>query len=656
MSLRRLCLVTAVILAGAAVYRAGSVNAADEWLPISPEDLKMTNVPEAPGAPAVYLYRQVDRSDVSHLASEYNYARIKILTEEGRKYADVEIPFFKENGTIHNIRARTVRPDGTIANFDGKIYDKTIVKARGLKYLAKTFTLPDVQVGSIIEYHYMYQPQEGYVFDSQWIFTEVLFTLHGMFSLNPNQYFALHWSWPVGLPAGTAPPKDDHGIIRMDAQNIPAFQVEDYMPPENELKFRVDFSYSDGEIEKDTAKFWKKQGKKLNDTVESFVGKRKAMEQAVSQTVSAGDPPEVKLQKLYAKVQTLRNKSFEVEKTEQEKKREKEKDTNNVEETWKRGYWNGEQLTLLYLALARAAGVEAYAVKVSARNVYFFNPNVEDASQLDTYVVLLRLNGKDLDCAPGTEFAPFGLLPWEETGVQGLKLDKDGGNWVRTTLPGSSESRIERKADLKLDDTGTLQGKLTVTFTGLEALSRRQEERNVDEADRKKFLEDQVRQYVPVGIDVELTNKPDWASSSEKLVAEYDLKIQGWVSGAGRHALLPVALFGATEKQLFEHANRVHPIYFSFPFEKIDDVTIELPLAWQVSSVPPVKNQDGKAIVYTLKVENDKGTLHLNRLLNVDILLVEAKLYPVLRSFFQIVRAGDEQQVVLEPGGAAARN
>jgi len=27
-----------------------------------------------------------------------------------------------------------------------------------------------------------------------------------------------------------------------------------------------------------------------------------------------------------------------------------------------------------------------------------------------------------------------------------------------------------------------------------------------------------------------------------------------------------------------------------------------------------------------------------------------------LRAFFQIVRAGDEQQVVLQPGGAAARN
>jgi Domain of Unknown Function with PDB structure (DUF3857) len=362
-SQRRLSLITAVILLGAAAYRVGP-SSADEWLPILPEELKMTNVPEAPGAPAIYLYRQVDRNDESRVASEYNYARIKILTEEGRKYADVEIPFVKEQGSILGIRARTVRPDGTIANFDGKVYDKTIVKARGLKYLAKTFTLPDVQVGSIIEYHYTYNPQEGYVFDSSWILSEELFTLRGKFSLKPNKDFAMRWSWPVGLPPGTAPPKDDHGTIRLEAQKVPAFQVEDYMPPENELKYRVEFTYNDStNTETEPEKFWKKEGKRLDSAVESFVGKHKAMEQAVAQIVAEGDTPEVKLRKIYAKVQTLRNTSYELEKTEQEKKREKEKDTNNVEEVWKRGYGNGMQLTWLFLALAQCRDHECLATE-----------------------------------------------------------------------------------------------------------------------------------------------------------------------------------------------------------------------------------------------------------------------------------------------------
>ena len=122
-------------------------HAGDDWQPILPEELKMTAEPLAPGAPAIYLYRQVDRDDkVGH---EENYVRIKILTEEGRKQADLEIPFVKDLTKIRGIKARTLRPDGTIADFVGQIYEKTIVKSRGVRLLVQTLSLPDVQVGSI---------------------------------------------------------------------------------------------------------------------------------------------------------------------------------------------------------------------------------------------------------------------------------------------------------------------------------------------------------------------------------------------------------------------------------------------------------------------------------------------------------------------------
>jgi len=67
------------------------------------------------------------------------------------------------------VRARTIEPDGSIVNFDGKIFEKELVKGRSLKYLAKTFTLPDVRVGSIIEYYFTWDLEEHYVFDSHWI-------------------------------------------------------------------------------------------------------------------------------------------------------------------------------------------------------------------------------------------------------------------------------------------------------------------------------------------------------------------------------------------------------------------------------------------------------------------------------------------------------
>jgi hypothetical protein len=465
--------------------------------PVVPEELKMTAEPHATGAPAIILFRQVDRDHNGRISHEDNYFRIKILTQEGRKNADIEIPYYRESEKVVNVNTRTIRPDGSIANFDGKVFDKSIVKAKGLKYLAKTFTLPDVQVGSIIEYYYTRDLAEMYIFDSHWILSQDLFTRNAKFSLKPyhSDYsnYTCRWSWQ-DLPPGTAQPKEgsDH-IIRLEAQNIPAFQVEDFMPPENEVKARVDFTYSDEPFESDVEKFWRKIGKKLNGQLEGFVDKRKAMEQAVAQIVSPSDSPEVKLHKIYGRVQQIRNTSFEVRKTEQEEKRSKEKDVSNVEDIWKRGYSDGFHLTWLFLALVRAAGLEAHGVWVSDRRNYFFKPNLMDPSKLDANVVQVKLDGKEIYCDPGAEFAPFGLVPWSETGVRGLLLDKDGGAWVVTNLPDSSTSRVERSAKLKFDEnTGGVEGKLTLTFTGLEAMLRRVEQRNQDEANRKKFLEDQV--------------------------------------------------------------------------------------------------------------------------------------------------------------------
>src|SRR5205814_9083025 len=70
-------------------------------------------------------------------------------------------------------------------------------------------------------------------------------------------------------------------------------------------------------------------------------------EQAVAQIVSTGDSPEVKLQKIYAKTQSIRNTSYEVEKTEQEQKRAKEKEVNNVEDVWKRSEEHTSELQSL---------------------------------------------------------------------------------------------------------------------------------------------------------------------------------------------------------------------------------------------------------------------------------------------------------------------
>ena len=655
MSYRRAILLSAIALILPAFLVVNSVSG-DEWQPVTQEELKMTSEPKAPGAPAIFLYRQVDRKDLGRGNTEYNYVRIKILTEEGRKYANIEIPYLQRKVAISSIRARTIRPDGSIATFDGQVYEQTLEKTRNRKVAAKTFTVPDVQVGSIVEYHFNYDFEDGYVFDSEWILSAELFTKRAQFSLKPYDRFAVQWSWPAGLPEGATKPEQwpSDKIVRMTARDVPAFQEEEYMPPENEMKFRVNFVYNEVGFEDKEDKYWEKFGKKEFHRVDSFVNRSKAMEEAVASIVSPSDAPSTKLQKIYDRCQQVRNLSYDPFKTDE--KRDKFKMPDNAEEIWKAGYGTGNDITWLFLGLARAAGFEAYPVLVASRSEYFFNPKRMNSHELEANLVVVKVDGKDAFYDPGSAFTPFGLLPWYESGVQGRRLDKDGGSWIETPLPPSALSRIERKAELKLNEEGDLEGKVTVSYSGLEASALRRSQRHQDEAGRKKTLEERLKNNIPAAAEIELKNAPDWKSSDPPLVAEFDVKIPGWVSGAGKHLLLPTGLFSAAEKHVFEHANRTFPVVFEYPYQKIDDITISLPEGWKVSSAPQPIDKNGQAVAYKLSVDGANSKVHLERMLRIDLYLVPTDKYPVLRTFYQIVRAGDDQQVVLQPAAAAAKN
>jgi hypothetical protein len=225
---------SAALFLAATIAIAPSVRG-DDWLPISPEELKMTSDPKAPGAPAIYLYRQVDRFDLSRGGNERNYVRIKILTEAGRDYANIEIPY-RDKEDISSIHARTIRPDGSIANFDGQVFKTTMKKNRDAKSFVKSFTVPDVQVGSIIEYRFIYDFGDYWIFNSEWIISAPLFTKKAVFTLKPFERWPLQWAWPAGLPDGATKPVQDPNtyLVHMTADNIPAFREEEYMPPPNE--------------------------------------------------------------------------------------------------------------------------------------------------------------------------------------------------------------------------------------------------------------------------------------------------------------------------------------------------------------------------------------------------------------------------------------
>ena len=119
---------------------------------------------------------------------------------------------------------------------------------------------------------------------------------------------------------------------------------------------------------------------------------------------------------------------------------------------------------------------------------------------------------------------------------------------------------------------------------------------------------------------------------------------------------MPVGLFSAGERHVFEYSNRSYPVYYEFLSQKADDLSIKIPAGWQISAVPPAQNHDLHVVGYAISAENANGTLHLTRKVEINTISIDQKYYAPLRSFYQIVKAGDDQQIVLLPGSATASN
>src|SRR5271156_831189 len=521
-----------------------STAAGDDWLPIPPADLALKDNPQQPGAHAMILYRESTVNEkyvTSDGGSTTEYVRIKIFTEQGTKEANVQIPYLKGSSDIKDIRARTIQPDGTVTNFSAEIFDKTVVKVSGVKFLAKTFTLPDVHPGSIIEYKYREQSSEHLLLNEKWIVSGHLFTRDARFSFKPYSgpgSFSVSYR-QFGLPANSVPQLEKDGSYLLKAHDTPGIEEETFMPPENVLHIRVEFFYRNAHEPLDEAPedYWSRKGKQWSDSLDQFINKKDILINDLRDVISADDSPEVKLQKIYVRVQKIRNLSEEHYKTGKEEKQEQLKPNSNVEDVLKHSYAYSRDINYTFVGLARAAGFEATVIWVAPRNKNFFFPKLKDSSQLGANIVWVRSAAKEYYLDPAATYYPFGILPWYDTATDGVRIGKQNGEIVKTPAPVAADANTMRRADMTIDEDGTAEGKIEVDFTGRRGAIRREDERDEDETGRRKSLEDEIKGWLPAGSSFEVTSVANWDKNDLPLHVEGTAKIPNLGTTAGRRML-----------------------------------------------------------------------------------------------------------------------
>lgn len=629
--------------------------------PITPEELKMADVPSAPGGKAVIFYYNVD-TDNNH-ATETISIRMKVLREEGLKYANIEIPYVEKYSKIEALRARTIGSDGKIEEFAGQPVDKEVIKAKKFRVSEKVIVLSKVQIGTIIEYSYQYHTKgkvpDGFIHPmgylildaftypaAEWEIQRDIFVQHAHFVLHKPKEAAVRVHTQGNVKREDIQTLPDGSLV-LDLKDIPAFEEEEYSMPGWNLKTRADLYYALGFV--DVGSYWSAIGTRRGRGMDAYVGDSKAIRQEVARLTTPGETDEALLRKLYARSQEIRNLSHEAGKTEKELKQEKLKDNKNAEDVLKHGYGWGNEPNLLFVALARAAGFQAYPLLLATKNKMRFEEMYPDEEQLTAMVVQVRKDKQFWYLDPASALCPFGLLPWEESHSGGVIANPRQPKTGTTPMASPTDALTEKEGTFRLSEEGKLIGKVKISYHGQEAFYRRRDYLQKDEAARREHLEKDLKDSLYTGAVTKLVLMEGWDKADVPLRAEFDVEISNFASAAGKRLVLPVGVFEANQTTPFSSGRRVHPICFDFPQEVHDRITIELPESLKAEAIPADQVSDQNAVYYKREIKQDGKNLRLNRVFRVNGDCFDTPNYPALRLFYERVLTGDGANLTIVP-------
>ncbi len=633
------------------VCLAASVPVWAQFQEPTKEELQMTEDPKAPGAAAVYLNVEEKTDDELHFHSYY--ARLKILTEKGKEAATVRIPYDHGFYKVTDIRGRTIRPDGSVIPLKAKASDLVDVKSTGFQVNTIVFTLPDVEVGSILEYYLQKRYDDGWVSSPDWPIQQAYFVHKAHYYFQPSHQMGGRLLYAFRSKPDTKVVSDSLGRYSYDVTDVPPIPTDDWMPPLNSVNWHVEFYYTEFTSGAD---FWQDQGKRWAKDAERFANPGKSIHNAAAELTTAGDTEEQKARKVYDAVMKLENTSFTREKGEAERKAEKLKVTKDAEIAWDQKSGSANDLALLYVAMVKAAGLQAYPMQVVSRDRAIFDQNYLSGSQFDDYIAIVVIGGKEVFLDPGQKMCQFGLLHWKHTMVGGMRMTAKGASFGVTPANTYTQNAEQRIADLSVEADGSVKGTIRIVLSGQDALRWRQMAIENDAEEVKKRFNEWMREFVPDGVQVDFDHFLGLEDYTTNLIGF--VKVSGGLGNAtGKHFFLPGAFFESRAAHPFvAQDKRTMPVDMHFPKRVSDEVTYRLPEGYAVESSPQRASMPWeKNAVLNMESTANGDMVTMKRTLAYNFTLVAPADYGGLHDFYQKVATADQQQLVLTRSAQAVK-
>ncbi len=630
---------------------------ADDWSPPSPAEIAMSAPqidPEADAEALLWDVRVAHEIEGGWARTELaHYLKIKVFAEAGRdRLGTVDIPY-GPNTKISDVAGRTIKANGAIVELQkDSVYERTIVKTGKGKISAKSFALPGLEVGSIIEYRWRETIQDHITNYFRQDFQRDLPIHTVRYHVKPIVHPSFDWGMGSMSMNFRASPlaKEKDGFFGTSATRIPAYKEEKDMPPEVAVRPWMLIYYAN--TSETPERYWQTTGKDLYQAYRGRLKVNDEMRAAITSALQGVEGDEARLARLYDFVgHAIRNERYESDDAHEEERREV-KENRTTLDTWKQKAGTPYEITLLFLALADALGYEARLARVAMRDFGQFDRKLTSTYFLNAFEAAVKVGGAWRFCDPGRPLLPFGMLDWNEQGQAALVTDPKRPELVVTPTAGPEASLTRREGQFRLNPGGDLEGDVRLSYTGHAALGRRYGYRQQSPAEREEAVRQSVKgRYAAAEVsDVAI----EGFSGSGDLTIAYRVKVPGYAERTGRRLFLQCAYFNRNQSPRYAATDvRKYPVAFHHAWAEKDVFTYQLPPGYTLESPEnPGAFRIGEFGEYAAKITTsaDERTLRYERSFDFGRggrLTFPAEAYATLKRVFDQLQELDNHTLAL---------
>jgi hypothetical protein len=634
-----LCLFIVITISG---QEASTPVYTQEWGKISKDELAMTAIEEDPEADAVILFDKGEIITTSDLNMIYKrYCRMKILTENGKKYADVKIYYWHEDN-FWDLRVQSFSTSGQKTKLDkNAIYDQ-----QHEDWKVKVFAIPAVEVGSVIEYSYEIHSEYIHYLEP-WYFQNAEYTYlsevkvvltNGLnfrtFQENLNLY---NPEYTEGQEMDADKLGKKVSTFTWKLTDVPALKSEPYMFNREDYLAKIHFqlvSFKNQYVNYTYINTWDDMAKRISERYRDFLAVDADLREVAAALTKADSSTNRKIQSIYDYV------CNQIE-TEDEDRLfgEDFKKPAKVRET-KKG--NPVEKNLLLLNLLQNAGFETHPVLISSRGHGKLSPDFATLIQFDYLLAAVRQDEKLIFLDAQDKYCPYGMLPEQSLVRQGFLVDKDKGSIINISYT-KRQNQVEITSAVKLETDGKIILTANLGYSGYTAIEARH---NISKSGSKDYLQDKVNElfvgakidsflitdldniYKPLSIWVQIT-VPDYFQRSDKLI------------------YFSPPYLSKIKSNPFKSQKRYFPVDYPFPFTHNENIKISIPAGYTLSEVPPKSKLAFQNISFSLFSFNTGSELEMQRVFKISNESFMPAEYKNLRQLYDEMVAADQKQIIL---------